>query len=107
MEVTLEEWAEMNATRPDQALQDAARAAAKKAAEEAARKEQEAIEAEEEEARRAEVEKELEARAEAEGVDVDVLREQMIRKPGVKSADPMKRTSRGKRKRKRRPKSDD
>jgi cell fate regulator YaaT (PSP1 superfamily) len=107
MEVTLEEWAEMKATRPDQALQDAARAAAKKAAEDAAREEQEAIEAEEEEARRVEVEKELEERAEAEGVDVDTLREQLVRKPGVKSADPMKRTSRGKRKRKRKPKSDE
>lgn len=106
-EVSLEEWAEMNPTRPDQALQDAARAAAKKAAEDAARKEQEEKEAAEEAARLKEEEKELEERAAAEGVDVETLREQLTRKPGVKSADPTKRTSRGKRKRKRKTKTDE
>lgn len=84
-EMTLEEWAEMKARRPEQARQDAARAAAQRA---------------EEEARKAE---EAKKRAEERGED-DA--EDKAREPRVKSTDPTnKKTSRGRRKRKRKPRN--
>ena len=85
-EMGLEEWAEMNPQRPEQARQDAARAAALKAEEDAKKAEEARKKAEEGES--GETEKPREHR--------------------VKSTDPFnKKTSRGRRKRKRKPRGDE